>query len=69
MTKKTKLRTIGMIPWTILIILYFIWANQNEFNISKNVLGVLLTPMTGILWFSVVATFTDAILEEQNDDH
>jgi hypothetical protein len=67
MTKKTKLRT--MIPWSILIILYFIWANQNEFNISKNVLGVLLTPMTGILWFSVVATFTDAILEEQNDDH
>ena len=57
---------VGMIPWFFLMILYFIWANQNGFSISKNGLGAILVTCTGFLYYSVVAFFTDAMIEENN---
>jgi hypothetical protein len=64
--KKKKInfiRIIGMIPWLFLMVLYFIWANQNGFSISKNAFGALLVPGTGILWGAIVFTFADAATE------
>ena len=51
-----------MIPWVFLMALYFIWANQNGFSLSKNVAGTVLM-FSGILWYSIIATFADAITE------
>jgi hypothetical protein len=61
--KKEILISIGMILWVFLMALYFIWANQNGFSLSKNAAGTVLM-FSGILWYSIIATFADAMTEK-----
>jgi hypothetical protein len=60
--KRNILTSIGMIPWVFLMVLYFIWANQNGFSISKNAHGIILM-FSGIVWYSIIATFVDGMTE------
>ena len=64
MKTRNILIILGMIPWAFLMVLYFIWANQNGFSISKNAYGAILVPGTGILWGAIVFTFADAATEK-----
>ena len=49
---KEKIWTIVfMIPWVVLVVLFFMWVNKDGFNIGKTALGVLLTTVTSIFWY------------------
>lgn len=62
---KEKIWTIVfMIPWVVLVVLFFMWVNKDGFNIGKTVLGVLLTTVTSIFWYIFAWLVTQIFVED-----
>jgi hypothetical protein len=53
-----------MLPWVVLVVLFFMWANKDGFSISKTAFGVLLTTGTSILWYAIAWFLAQIFVEE-----
>ena len=64
MNKETIWTIIFMLPWVVLVVLFFMWANKDGFSISKTAFGVLLTTGTSILWYAIAWVLAQIFVEE-----
>ena len=64
--KKERIwRGVFMLPWIALMVLYFIWANEDGFNISKTAFGILLTTFTSVLWYAIACLISDIFVSDE----
>lgn len=64
MSKEKFWTIMFMIPWVVLVVLFFMWANKDGFSFSKTVFGVLLTTGTSILWYPIAWLLTQIFVED-----
>jgi hypothetical protein len=66
MDKKVRIwRIIFMLPWVALMVLYFIWANQYGFDISKNAMGIFIMSFSSIFWYALSSLMAEIFVSDE----